>query len=852
MQRKILLNACLCLCLAFSSFAQSLPTQPVEVDKWLKTWLLWGPFQLKQPDDPSKLLQHLEGYDANVLAKLGGEANLQVKPGNTVTVGKKTYKWTLHTTPDSTIDLQKTITQASPVFAYAYTEVTADADQMHFLSFGTNDGGTLWFNGIKVWDYTPDRGLKADSDVVPVLLKKGVNKILLKVEQRGNRWEFCMRLRAFSLDALSKSDLFRINSNETGESLLGSSYSTNVLKALVEDVDVAIKNSDDKTIFTNRFTSGFAQPIDLGTTDYRFYTAHFKVRLKTGESINTSQNFYAGKRTEHELFSKGKTAYRIALTNDASESEKWAANELQRWLKEASGVLFPIENLGKPFRGPQIILGYSILARDRSGRPAPADSDEGYHYMNAGSDILIFGGKKRGTMYGVLAFLENELGCRWYTPGYSVIPKKTEFKFSRLEHHEKPGVRVRNDFYFEAFDPIWATRNKMNGSMATPVQPGGIESYWSVHTFYPLLSPAEFYDKHPEYFSLINGKRIHERAQLCLSNPDVLKIITERIKKQMRDNPEYLIYDVSQNDWYNPCQCDKCQSIVKKEGAESGIVIWFVNQVADAIATEFPQKFIGTLAYQYTRKPPLHIRPKDNVVVRFCSIECCFAHDFKSCPENQGFLRELNDWASRAPHLYIWDYVVNFNHYVMPFPNFNVLQSNIKTFRDNNAIGIMEQAAYQSRGGEFAELRAYLISKLLWNPEADVPAVLSDFMHGYYGRSGKFVRQYFDLLQNQVTSDTHIHLGLEPTDKIFTDEFVRKAFTLFEEAKKVADNDEILHHVEMASLPILYLKCKRTPALAKYDGTYDMFSKIAAREKITHLAESGGLEAFHSWMKSVR
>ena len=320
----------------------------------------------------------------------------------------------------------------------------------------------------------------------------------------------------------------------------------------------------------------------------------------------------------------------------------------------------------------------------------------------------------------------------------------------------------------------------------------------------------------------------------------------------MRESPEYLIYDVSQNDWYNACQCNQCQSIVKREGTESGIMIWFVNQVADAVRSEFPDKFIGTLAYQYTRKPPLRIRPKDNVVVRFCSIECCFSHDFKTCPENQDFLKELNTWSSLAPHLYIWDYVVNFSHYVMPYPNFNVLQSNIQTFRENNAIGIMEQAAYQSRGGEFAELRSYVISKLLWNPDCNTEEVINDFMAGYYGRSGKFVRQYFDLLHDQVTPDTHIHLGLTPTDRIFTDEFVSKSYSLFEEAKKVAENEEILNHVEMASLPVLYLKCRRLPVLSRYDGTYAAFCKIADREKVTFFSEAGGREAFHDWVKNAK
>ncbi len=252
-------------------------------------------------------------------------------------------------------------------------------------------------------------------------------------------------------------------------------------------------------------------------------------------------------------------------------------------------------------------MGFNELTAQKTGAEKPEAGDESYHYFNDGADIVIYGGSERGTMYGVMSFLENELGCRWYTPSVSVAPQKKEFTFERLNHTEKPGVRVRNDFYFEAFDPIWAARNKMNGTLSFDTihpQPGGTENYWSVHTFYRFMPPEEFYKDHPEYYSLIDGKRVYDRAQLCLTNPDVLKIVTERLKKTMRENPDYLIYSVSQNDWRNPCQCEKCQAIAQKEGSESGPIIWFVNQVAEAIEKEFPDKFVGTLAYQYTRTPP--------------------------------------------------------------------------------------------------------------------------------------------------------------------------------------------------------------------------------------------------------
>jgi hypothetical protein len=190
----------------------------------------------------------------------------------------------------------------------------------------------------------------------------------------------------------------------------------------------------------------------------------------------------------------------------------------------------------------------------------------------------------------------------------------------------------------------------------------------------------------------------------------------------------------------------------------------------------------------------------------------------------------------------------------MPFPNFSVLKPNIQTFCENKAIGIMEQAAYQSRGGEFAELRAYLIAKLLWNPDANPDDVISDFMAGYYGRAGRFIHKYFDLVQGLVTPEKHFQYGITPFDQIYSDDFVKKSIDVLAEAEKVADNNEILHRVEMAELPILYLKCKRMPVMAKIDGSYEKFCKVTDREGISHYAEAGESHraAFHSSMEKVK
>lgn len=829
------------LLIAILSNFLSAQQEKLKTSEWINNWYLLGPIQL---EEGSSTVSHLGGFETDYLSKHGGETNPEVKIGQAEKIGNTTLTWFEYTSPDSTVNLDKAVSKRSFVVAYAYKELAAEKEGTYILSLGTNDGGRLWINGVEVWDYPGARGLKADEDLIPVFLKKGKNKILLKVEERGNNWGFAVRILPFNIDTFTRrGKLFKVVTLPSGVSELRFSLTDQVIENLFTSVDLDIYTDDisKEPVWSGEWTKKEKMKLDIKDNDYSHYLLKIDAHRKDGKEWNTEIPFASGKRIDYSLFDNEKTDYKIIVGENASESERWAASELQKCLQEISGADFKIENDNTELTDKEIIVGYNKHSKQLLGDVfnSPDSLDESFTYKNIKSNIVLVGGKQRGTMYAVFSFLENVFGVRWYTPEVTVIPKREKYTFNYINHFEEPSIQVRNDFYYEAFDPTWAAHNKINGAMGYRKQHGDIEGYWSVHTFYKFMPPSEFYDEHPEYYSLIDGKRIYENAQLCLTNPDVLDIITKRLKQTMREHPSNLIYSVSQNDWRNPCQCDKCQAIVDQKGGQSGIIVWFVNQIADRIKDEFPDKYVGTLAYQYTRKPPENIKPKNNVVIRLCSIESCFAHDFKSGPENQSFLSDLEKWSDISPHLYIWDYVVNFSHYIMPYPNFKVLQPNIQTLRDNSSIGIMEQAAYQSRGGEFAELRAYVISKLLWNAEADVDKVIDDFMYGYYGRSGQYVREYFDLLHSQITPKTHIHLGLRPDDKIFSDNFVREADKIFDKAEIVAENDKMKERVEMARLPLMYLKCKRYPVNSKYDGTYARFNKIVEREGITHFAEAG-------------
>ncbi len=852
--------ALILLVLNFNVLSAEIPVYSADDSKeFMTTWLLCGPFPNPFADHESPIPNQRPGFKTDFLEEHGGEANLQVSVGQTEHYADYLAYWLVHNDDDFSVNLDEAISPKDNVFAYAYCEIESPDKQVRSLALGSNDGIRAWLNGEEVLNRPVERGLQTDEDLIPIVLKPGRNRLLLKLWESEGLWEFSCRLLDFDPKRhLERGDLFQIETNSNGEAQLVICSSESALREIIKSLELSAYTQipAGRKIYSGGW-SGFTRTvIGVSSKTYGEYVLKLQAELLGGVTHTEEMQFTAGPRVEYSLFSAGHSDYSIVIGADASDSERWAAGELRHWLREISGADFPIVDDTMSGRMREIVVGFNHRAKELLGEKAtaPDDEDESFVYRNIGPSIVIWGGKQRGTMYGVMEFLERELGCRWYTSRVSVIPKRDCHQFHLLYHTESPGLRVRNDFYFEAFDPIWAARNKMNGAMNVRTQPGEVESYWGVHTFRQFVPPQEFFDEHPEYYSLIDGKRVHEQGQLCLTNPDVLRIVTERVKNVMRSRPQYLIYSVSQNDCHQPCQCDTCQAIAKREGSESGPLLWFVNQIAENVEQEFPDKFIGTLAYVYTRKPCKTIRPRQNVVIRLCSIECCFAHDFLSCPENASFLSDLKGWAEIAPHLYIWDYVVNFTHYIMPFPNFRVLQSNLQTYRDHKAIGVMEQAAYQSRGGEFAELRAYVLAKLLWNPDCDVEAVIDDFCYGYYGRSGQYIRAYFDYLHDRITPDTHVSLGITPGHAIFADPFVSEADALFDKAEAVAPDDTILHRVEMARLPLLYLKCKRQPKLSLRDGSYDRFCEIVEREGITHYAEGGAphRELFHAEMMALR
>lgn len=521
------------------------------------------------------------------------------------------------------------------------------------------------------------------------------------------------------------------------------------------------------------------------------------------------------------LFSRGRSAYSIILAHGASTSEQTAARELQSYLRQVSGAQLPIITAAATATQPCIYIGYDQRVKAATGAAEPAHDDEAFTYETVADNLYIYGGRDRGTMYGVFAFLENELGVRWYAPDCTVVPARKSYKLKSLRVHEAPALRYRYAQYKQvADDPVWCAHNKNNTLWATQKNAyGGIGAYWSAHTCGRFVPPDEFFASHPEYFALRDGKRI-PNGQLCLTNPDVLRICKERLLKVIAENPDYWVYSLSQNDNQLYCQCERCTAMAERYQSQSGLMLWFVNQAAAIVGAVYPDKYVGTFAYRYTRKAPVGIRPDDNVVIRLCSIECCFAHALDECEANAPFMTDLRAWQAIAPKLYIWDYVVDFAQYHAPFPNLQVLARNIQIFRNHNAIGIQEEAQFQTAGGEFAELKAWLLTRLLWNPQQDVEALTREFVRSYYGAAATEVLTYISLCRKLVTPQIVMGIYVRHNSELYSDQFTASALQLLNRARtKVAADQQLAARVDRVRLQPLYLHTMRSPKAAAADGS---------------------------------
>jgi len=563
------------------------------------------------------------------------------------------------------------------------------------------------------------------------------------------------------------------------------------------------------------------------------------LQAATGQAVTIAQN--------------GTAKAVIVVAADAEESERYAATELAGFLRQITGAEFEIK--APPAAGQsRLLVGPGAAKSAVTDFSTDGLGSDGIVIRTVGDDLILAGDQPRGTLYAVYTFLEEHIGCRWWSSQASTIPIKPTLRIGRLNVRYVPPLEYRETFWFDAFNGDWAVRNKSNGnSERLDAKRGGKHTYEGfVHTFFPLIPPKKYFEDHPEWFSEIDGKRIHERAQLCLTNEEMRAELVKNLRERLRNNPAATIASVSQNDWHGNCQCSKCAAIEKEEGSPAGLMLRFVNAVAEDIEEEFPNVAFSTLAYQYTRKPPKITKPRPNVIVRLCSIECSFSKPLAD-ERNKKFRDDIVGWSKICNRLYIWDYTTNFRHYILPHPNLRVLGPNVKFFVDHSVKGLFEQGAYTSSGAEMAELRAWVLAKLLWNPALDGQKLIDEFIAGYYGPAGPHIKDYLKITHDAVeASGDHLGCFSEHTAKFLSFDTLSKGWERLKAAEAaVRDNPDLRFRVQVAQLPIMYTfmmrwnemrkACKDAgadwPMPESIKATYEQFKEVARQKDVTRLNE---------------
>ena len=530
---------------------------------------------------------------------------------------------------------------------------------------------------------------------------------------------------------------------------------------------------------------------------------------------------------------------RYTVVSKAAMDTHYAAELLSRWLSAAGRCSVPFAT-GRSTADPQIAVAVDTTL------PAEAVSLQTFGSAEAVS-YRVAGGSSRGAAYGAYELLERVAGFEFFGRNATLVPQLTALAQRPLgwRFSTQPAFEFRSIGFAEVLRESgselavamrdnsidWKNDPKPGGGVYYANPPGG------VHSAFLLIPPAKYQEVHPEWFGGYvvdaSGKRV--ATQLCWSAPGLVDQLLDAVRTDLRFsvNDNASVVSVSQNDGGTFCNSSAELAVINEEGSPAGPLLRAVNAVADGIAAEFPHVYLDTLAYMFTLKPPRLTRPRPNVIIRIGTMGSNFRfpldHD-----ENSAVRDAIVSWSRIAPRVWVWDYLVNFPNYVSPWPNYGVIGPNVKFLRSLNVSGIYEEGDGYARGSDLAELKTWLVGKLLWDPSQDSKVLTWRFLEGYYGVAvAPLILEYMQLFEGAAQTTGTV---LDPEDncipgpptcvgkmEYLKPETLLRSAAIFQRAAQVVDNDESrrlrLAAAELPTLYVILLRWDYVRALAEKNGT---------------------------------
>ncbi len=507
-----------------------------------------------------------------------------------------------------------------------------------------------------------------------------------------------------------------------------------------------------------------------------------------GEGKGESVNGNVVMNNDLAVVVDGKSDYKIVYPDKASECVEFAANELSTFIEESTGCKIEVvtdKDLQVAKYSRFISVGETSLWKDFE---YTADLDElnydGFRILFNNNVICISGARDRGTLYGVYDFLERYIGVKFYTADYTYVPKIESVSVPKKDITEIPAFQLRSYYSGDIFDdPLFAARSRMVAFAGDEIAEYGYNIKYDfedpIHNSIYLLT-TDYFNEHPEFYMEENG--IRTPKDICWSNGikddgtldedmelSTVKIVIEAVKQMAIDNPTARYFMIGQMDTTNTyCRCDTCNRIKTKYGLNySANLIRFLNVVAREMKKwgEENGREINmvTFAYTYSEQPPVEREPdgsfsrvddqvvcEDNLYVRIATANGNLYYA-NNDPRQTAYANTFNGWASICDNFMIWDYVTNFREFHTYIPCFRTLVDNYRYYRDIGVEYVMSQAEYVENDSWQAKVKTWIASKLMWNPDLELSALLDEFLVGYYGKYAPSVKEMIDIYEDRIS-----------------------------------------------------------------------------------------------------
>ena len=513
-------------------------------------------------------------------------------------------------------------------------------------------------------------------------------------------------------------------------------------------------------------------------------------------------------------------AVEVILPSDPSLSQRTAAEELREYCGKMG-----------------IESGTIELRTDESL------GENGYVLSSEDGKVVICGSKARGVLNGAYGYLQDKCGVEWFSSWCEQVPKREALPQLAAPETHRSAFEVRCSFWQDIMmhprlgarlrmnSNIWYPRDDKFGPNCHKVDP----LFEFSHSVRRILPVEKYFKDHPEWYSEIDGKRISDHPQPCLTNEELFEFVKNLLIERTKADPETELYGFGLGDYYNDCTCAKCKAVNDREGTSGGTYWHFVNRLAAVLKEHAPKAFIKTSIYQQTSTPPKTIRIADNVILDWAPIEAVRDEPIATAthPRSTGCMRELRGFqAIYGGKFIVWDYTTDFAGYCLPFANLPVLQPNLKLFREIGTYFMFEQGNHNGWHGDFDEMKGWLLAQWMWNPDLDAKALYRRFVNGYYGKpAADYVYRYIKLLQDTIRESpkkSAIGIWNLPSHRpeYFEDAFLVRAAELWDAAEAaVKDDPAKSYNVRMGAIPVRFLQC------LKYAKTVNLTSDPQALEK---------------------